>query len=149
MTPKRISKAIETEPVPTVRAKLMAPEPPFRSRPMTSIRRCDSDDYGIRQSRERKTPAVPSKLAVSPRFSERRFSDITSPYSAKTTSPVPARRNLNKPAFSPPTIVQNRKSSKIYDRPLLISTDRDSMDEDVFRPDVATTEVYNTLFTLY
>eukprot|EP00112_Aurelia_sp_Birch-Aquarium-sp1_P019270 Seg4735.1 transcript_id=Seg4735.1/GoldUCD/mRNA.D3Y31 product="hypothetical protein" protein_id=Seg4735.1/GoldUCD/D3Y31 len=102
---------------------------------MASIRRCDSDDYGIRQSRERKAPAVPSRLAVSPRFSERRFSDITSPNATKTASPIPARRNLNKPAFQPPTIAKNRKSSKIYDRPLLISTERDSMDEDVFRPD--------------
>ncbi|XP_065062028.1 pleckstrin homology domain-containing family H member 2-like [Rhopilema esculentum] len=94
-----------------IRPKVATPEPVIRSKAIPVMRRCDSDDYGLRKSPA--SPKPDSRLAA--RFSERRFSDITNPLSPGSASPVQTRKRFNFTPGSPSSILRKGSSADAVD----------------------------------
>ena len=117
-----------------VRPKMPTPRNQALSNVFSAIGRCNSDDYTLRS-----TPSSPKgdlKLNNLRRVSERRFSDVTTPYSPDYES-VQARKRFNyqrKPQ-TPPSPAPRRKS-KGNISPIMVTngyTQQISIDDDVFK----------------
>ena len=94
-----------------IRPKVATPEPVIRSKAIPVMRRCDSDDYGLRKSPS--SPKPESRLAA--RFSERRFSDSTNPLSPGSASPVQTRKRFNFNPGSPSSTSRKGSSADAAD----------------------------------
>jgi len=116
-----------------IRPKAPTPDNPVLSRVFPGIRRCDSDDYGLRSADS--SPKANSKLRSSLRFNERRFSDVTSPFSPGYES-VQVRKGFishGKPNLPPPPVPKHNRIG--VTRPLLVTNGYDkqiSIEDDVF-----------------
>ena len=116
-----------------IRPKAPTPDNPVLLRVFPGIRRCDSDDYGLRSADS--SPKTNIKLRHSLKFSERRFSDVSSPCSPGY-EPVQARKGFilhGKPNLPPPPVPKHNRIG--VTGPLLVTSGYEkqiSIEDDVF-----------------
>ena len=131
------------ETAPKHRPKVPTPENPVFSRIFPSIRRCGSDDYGLRSSPS--SPKGDLKLKSSIRFTERRFSDVTSPFSPGYET-IQAKKRFNyqgAPQVPPPPVPKH--ASKRNSKPLMVARgyeEQIAKDDDVFHPNSELLKVF-------
>lgn len=137
-----------TQNSPNQRPKAPTPEHPKVPKVFTGIRRCDSDDYGLRSSPS--SPKGESRLKSSIRFSERRFSDVTVPFSPGYESVMQVRKRFNYkgPPNAPPSPTP-QKAAKGHTKPLMVARGYEQQisptDDDVFPSNSETHKVFFSL----